>query len=146
MLTYDKSMHIAGIHVEFFAQEIFDTCRIQNGTDTHNAALGDLNIFQCGIGQDIVGICDDQENRLSVALCDLRNDRFKNIDIFADELHAGIGLEPGLTGRQYDNAGISQIIVSTRVDVHGFCKRNPVCKIQSHPVRSPCKGIDQDHL
>ena len=146
MLADDKGVDIAGVYIEFFAKQILDPPRIQDRSDSHDPALGDLDEFQGGVGQDIDRIGDDQEDGLCIPLCDLRNDGFQHIDVFTDKIHAGIRLEHGLARRQDDDAGVRQILVSARIDLHRLCKRSPVGEVQRDAVCPARQRIDQYHF
>ena len=139
-------MDVSCIHIELSAKEIFDPCSVQNGSDTHDAVLGNLDIFQRRIGQDVDRVRDDQEDRLCIALCDLGDNRFEDIYILADEIHTCIALDPRFARRNNDDSCVGQIIVSAAVDIHRFYERNAVRQIQRYTLCLAGKRIDQDHF
>ena len=122
------------------------TCGIEHRAGTDDTLLRKSGHLQCRIGQDIDRVCDDEENPVKAALCDLGDDRAEDADVLVDQVQSRFaGLLCGTCGHD-DDTGVLHIVIGAGIDLHRACERNTVGDVQCFALCLLGDGIDEDHL
>ena len=146
MLADDIGVNVAGVDAKVRAQGVLKTSGVEHGAGTDNAALGQTAHLDGGIGENVDGVGDDEQDALEADLANLRNNRLKNVDVLVHQVQTGLAGLLGGTGGDYDDGGVSSVLIVARIDLHGAGEGGAVADIEGFALGAIAIDVDEHHL
>ena len=146
MLAHNVRVDVARVDIQVLTEHVLEAGGVQNGTGADDVALGQAGHLDGGIGEDVNGIGDDQQDTRETALADLRDDALEDGDVLVHQVKTGLaGLLRGAGGDD-DDRGIGNIGIVAGVDLHGATERHAMRDIEGLSLGAVAVHIDKDHL
>ena len=146
VLADDKGMNALAVHRQMLAQLVLQAGGVQNRAGTDDAVLREAGQLDGGIGQDVHGICHHQQDAAAVPLGDLRDDALEDVQVLVHEIEPRLAGFLARTGRDDDDGGIHDVVISAGVNFHVAHKGDAVADVHGFALGLGVVGVDQDDL
>ena len=146
VLSCNECMDVLAVHIQLLTDQILESRRIKNRTGSDHPLLRESGFPERHFSQDIHRVRYDHQDAFAFHPFDLRDDPFHDPGIL---LHQVKPCLPRLLVRpcRDDHHGcVRDILVCSRMDVHGMSERDAVADIHRLPFSLRLDCIDQDEL
>ena len=146
MFADNKGMNTSAVHSQMFSQFIPESAGIQYRSGADDPVGRIAGFLQGYISQNVYRIGDNEQDSFKGSLFNLPDNGLHNGTVFPDQIQSRlVGLLVG-TGSDHNDCGIRNIIIRTRIDLHGTGKCHAMTDIHSFSFRTIMIGIDQYHF
>ena len=129
-----------------FTKKIFQPRAVQHRAGAEHAVLREPAQLRGGIGENIHGIGDDQQNTIGVVLGDFGNNALENADVLLDQIETRLTRFLSRAGGHDDDRRVGDVLVLARVNAHRLGEGQTVADVEGFSLRLLMADVDQHHL